>query len=261
MPVDIQAILFAHLVQIVYPLAVFIEIRGVNAHDGVQTFTAAVYQTGDRQFQLAQDSVLPVNVGGIRFHQSVSVLRHILVLYAFPIQRVKTDPRAGFRFAVTQHTANISPAVLQRFHQLAGCSVTASFGGEIPYLSVILFFVALGHIADIFGCFKQRFQIGNQLLHRIPVSRDDHILALQPVVVDNDKVIPAADLVVPSQLVAGAFRCPSVILGHLHNRAAGYRCSCSGKRIPFLFTFTGMIPPTVALAPRVPVDGCISFLF
>lgn len=84
-----QPVLLAHRVEVIHPAAVLGIIRRVHAHDGMQAFLAAVYQRRARQLQLVDDGVLRLDVQAVAFHQSVAVLRHVVVFAALTIQRVE----------------------------------------------------------------------------------------------------------------------------------------------------------------------------
>ena len=145
----------------------------------MQAFLAAVYQRRARQLQLVDDGVLRLDVQAVAFHQSVAVLRHVVVFATLTIQRVEAYPCAGLRVIISYDRPNVSAAVGQGFDQLTGRAVPAPLCGQIPPIA----HPASGDKTHIFRGLEQRFQVFDQLTGGVPVFRDVEFTAFHPAAV------------------------------------------------------------------------------
>ena len=246
--VQLQAVLFAHAVEIVHALAVFAVVARLDAHDGVQALPARMHQHDGGQLQLADQRVLLANAHAVRFDQRIAEVGHIFVLHALSVQRIEADPRPCLALVVADDRADVARAARERLDQLAGRAVIAPFCGQVSVSVLVV--PCLGHIADVLAAFKEQLQIALQLLCRLPFRIERRNLALfDPVRVHDRAFLARADHAVPVQRLAG-IGAPAVVHGQLDERAA--RHARAGKARPFSGALAAVIARRIAPAPVLP---------
>ena len=256
--VNLQPVLFADFIQIIHALPVFLVAPGIHPHDGVQALFPGEHQAGHRKLHFPDNRVLLFQVRGVRFYQGVTVFGHVLIFASIPVQRVEADPRTGCRIVISQYSADVPAAVVQLFNKLPRSPVPAPLLRKPSCSLFIGFLPACRYISHVLPCFKQGFQIFDELGGRIPFLRFPDLLPFDPVLVHNDAAF-IRNGIVPVQFPAAGLRLPSLVLRQLDDRAAGYRGRGAMEAAPFAVAFPGMIAGGVPAAPGIPVSRHAAF--
>ena len=130
--------------------------------------------------------------------------------------------------------------LVQRGNQILGGAVEHALGRKPSAVGVLPDIP--GHIADEIVPVKQGFQIGNQLLCRIPSVRRG--IGCKAVAVLGDGVIPVHNPIFKAW-------CPTTLFCHLYDGAALDGSGATTEGAPFPLTFAGTVS-AVGTAPIVP---------
>ena len=160
----------------------------------MNAFPAAVDQAGNGQFQLSDDFVLLFQLHRVGLDQGETEVRHVFVTDAFAVQRIEPDPGADLGVVVPQDGSQVPVTDRQLFDEFPGSTAIVPFiRQELP-----VFFPGTRYIADVVGTIKQRRKILDEVFDRVPVITGGFQLPpFDPVLVDNDLVIPFGNHVVP----------------------------------------------------------------
>ena len=73
-------------------------------------FAAGIDQRCDRQIHVFDDLTLDADLTAVRFDQCKTVIGHVVVLDTLTIQRIESNPAAGFLIPVAEHLPDITAA-------------------------------------------------------------------------------------------------------------------------------------------------------
>ena len=242
LPVELQTVPAADRVQVFDPLAVLWVVGCINVYNGVHALAARVHQTRHRQLQLADERVLAVDVHAVALDERVAERGDVLVADALAVERVEADPRADRRVVVTEHTADVVAAGRERLHQLTGGSRPVALG---RHGLAVLIRERAGDVADVLLAVEQRFEVGDELLRRMPLGGFGNLLRLDPVRVDHTVRLTAADLIVPAEFTVAAVRLPAASLRHLHDGSRRDGRVRAAKAVPLAGALAGAVAPAV----------------
>ena len=240
--VEFQTVLAADRVQVFDPLAVLWVVGCINVNDGVHALAARVHQTRHRQLQFADERVLAVNIHAVALDERVAERGDVLVADALAVERVEADPRADRRVVVTEHAADVVAAGRERLHQLTCGSRPVALG---RHGFAVLVRERAGDVADVLLAVEQRFEVGDELLRRMPLGGFGNLLRLDPVRVNHAVRLTAADLIVPAEFTVAAVRLPAAALRHLHDGSRRDGRVRAAKAVPLAGALAGAVAPAV----------------
>ena len=214
----------------------------------MKALAAAMHQSRDRKFQLAEEDVLLGDGKCVGFHQSILELGDVLVFHAFAVQRIEPNPAAHFGFPVAHGRSNVIGVLLEGCDQLPCRAIIHALAGQ-PLALAVLPHVARDISHPVIGV-EEQGKIFRQILHRIPrIGRGKAVETVVAVILDG--VVPGH-----RSLSAGY---PAALFCHLHNRAP---LDGSGRAVearPFLLALPRMVARIVT-APIVPDGAGIALL-
>ena len=240
--VEFQTVLAADRVQVFDPLAVLRVVGCINVYNGVHALAARVHQTRHRQLQLANERVLTVDVHAVALDERVAERGDVFVADALAVERVEADPRADRRVVVTEHAADVVAAGRERLHQLTGGSCPVALG---RHGLAVLVRERAGDVADVLLAVEQRFEVGDELLRRMPLGGFGNLLRFDPVRVNHAVGFVPADLIVPAEFTVAAVRLPAAALRHLHDGSRRDGRVRAAKAVPLAGALAGAVAPAV----------------
>ena len=92
---------------------------------------------------------------------------------------------------------------------------------------------------------EQRFEVGDELLRRMPLGGFGNLLRLDPVRVNHTVRLTAADLIVPAEFTVAAVRLPAAALRHLHDGSRRDGRVRAAKAVPLAGALAGAVAPAV----------------
>ena len=146
--------------QVVDPMAVFLLVGRVDAHDSVHALSGGVHQRGDGQVVFAVEALLFFLGHVVRFDEHVSVRRHIPVGLTVAVQRVHPDPCAAVSAIGADDIPDVG-SVAQAVDEVRGLQSQIGIDGlELA----VLVGLDLGCEAYEVIRLEQRFQIADEHL-------------------------------------------------------------------------------------------------
>ena len=145
--IDQNSLFFQKVVEELYTPPVFVCILRIDVHDRMQAFSSGMNEGCDRKFHLPEHRILLGDRHGVRFDQCIGKAGDVLILHAFPIDRIEADPCAGFRFPVADRRADIIRMLFERPDQIIPCPVIDTLGRH--KLSVCVLPDIVRHIGDM----------------------------------------------------------------------------------------------------------------
>ncbi len=146
--VNLESVFLADLVQEFHPLPIFHHIFGIDPHQSMEALTAAVNQSGYRQLEDPDGLILFFQGEGIRFHQGILEIRHIVVFDPFAIQGIDPDPDTGIMVIISQGIGDIPVAFLQGLDDFPGRPVPVACIGRDVFSGPFVLLGGLRHITD-----------------------------------------------------------------------------------------------------------------